>query len=252
MRDHEKAMAAVVDTVTFGSVRERIYEKEQSKMKQNKFSFLNKKKVVIVGGCCMALLSMTVVASSLAKSWVGASDKRYTQVPTATQLKEDIGFAPKYVGALPGGYTFQMGGKKTGEVLDDKGQVIGESTGIVMSYKKPQTKQIVDLNAEKLPEFIDGQEGTTRLESTYKGCEFYLYEQTYKFVPEGYELTAQDRLALEAGKLEVSYGSHEVSLEQVQSISWEESGIHYSLMGNDLGLTVDEWVEMAKAVIDVK
>lgn len=91
-----------------------------------------------------------------------------------------------------------------------------------------------------------------KVQETYKGYPLYYYEKTYKFVPEGYELTEEDQRAYDAGEMEISFGSSEVSVEQVQAINWNEGDMKYSLLGNDLNLPVEELLDMAKAIIDAK
>lgn len=249
---NEKANRISEEAVSFRSIQARIYEKEQRHMKQGKFSFRNKKKTVVLGLCCMALLSVTVVAGTIGKSWIGSGDHRYTTFPAAGTIQKDIGFVPKYVESLPGGFEFAFGGKDESQLVGDDGKTIIKTKGISLAYAQSGNKNMVMLNVEQIPEEYMSYEGMARLETTYKGHTFHFYEQTYKFVPEDYELTEEDKLAQEAGQLEISYGASDISVEQVQSISWNDEDIRYSIMGNDFHFTPEEMVEMAKAVIDAQ
>ena len=249
---NEKANRISEEAVSFRSIQARIYEKEQSHMKQGKFSFRNKKKMVTLGLCCMALLSVTVVAGTIGKGWIGSTDHRYQNFPTAETIKKDVGFVPKYVESLPGGFEFTFGGKGESKLVGDDDKAIIKTKGIALVYAQPGSKKMLTLDIEQIPEKYIEHEDSVQLDTTYKGHTFYFYEQTYKFVPEDYKLTEEDKLAYEAGQLEISYGASDVTVEQVQSISWNEGDIQYSILGNDFDFTPEEMVEMAKAVIDAQ
>lgn len=67
-------------------------------------------------------------------------------------------------------------------------------------------------------------------------------------MPENYELTEADRKAQEEGTLAISIGAPEVSVEQVQGLSWYEEGLAYMLMGNDHNFSVEQMMEMAEVI----
>ncbi|MEG1001641.1 MAG: hypothetical protein RR844_09615 [Clostridium sp.] len=77
----------------------------------------------------------------------------------------------------------------------------------------------------------------------------YYYEQNYKFVPENYELTEEDKRDQAEGKLEISFGASEVSIKNIQGLSWYEGGLEYRVMGNDYNFEVEEMIDMAKVII---
>lgn len=60
----------------------------------------------------------------------------------------------------------------------------------------------------------------------------------------------EDKTAYEAGKIEISYGSSQVSYESVQALSWYEEGLHYTIMGSDYNFTIEQMLEMSKIIID--
>lgn len=249
---NEKANRISEEAVSFISIQAQIYEKEQNHMKQGKFSFRNRKKTIVLGLCCMALLSVTVVAGTIGKSWIGSGDHRYKTFPTVETIKKDVGFIPKYVESLPGGFEFNFGGKDESTLIGDDNTVIIKTKGISLAYAQPGNKNILTLDVEEIPQAYMNYENMEELDTTYKGHTFYFYEQTYKFVPADYELTTDDKLAQEAGQLEISYGASDISVEQVQSLSWHEGDIQYSILGNDFNFTPEEMIEMAKAVIDAE
>lgn len=248
----DKANGINENAVSFRKVQAAIYEKEQNEMKQGKFSFKNKKKAMIASFCCIALLSGSLIAGTIAKSWIGHGDHRYQTFPTAQKVQKDLGFLPNYVESLPGGFEFVFGGKDESSLVDEQGKSIVDTKGMSLSYAQPGSKDMLTLGVEQIPQQYMTYDHMQVLENTYKGYTFYFSEQMYKFVPADYVLTEEDKNAQAAGTLEISYGSDEVSVEQIQSIWWNDGDIRYYIMGSDFGFTADEMVEMAQAVIDAK
>ena len=77
----------------------------------------------------------------------------------------------------------------------------------------------------------------------------YYYSYTTKLVPSDYKITDEDKKAEENGELVFSYGSSEVEIKEVQSVSWKKDGMYYQLLQIDGNLTADELTEMASEVI---
>lgn len=266
MRQHNKEMDLLKDTLTqkaneievssslFNQIRVGIYEKEEeNKMGNKKISFRNKKRAIVAMMGCVALLSISVIAGTIGKSWVGHSNHNYQTLPDVATVEKDLGFVPKYVESLPNGFEFKFGGTSESDLLDEANKVLTHTKGITLAYMQESTGKTVTMSIEKMEEKYIEYGADNKLQETYKGYPLYYYEKTYKFVPESYELTAEDQRAYDAGEMEISVGSSEVSVEQVQSISWNEGDIRYSVMGNDLGDSADEiLLEMAKTIIDAK
>ena len=85
--------------------------------------------------------------------------------------------------------------------------------------------------------------------ATVDGVDVYYHSYTNKVVPPDYKLTEEDKKAEESGELVFSYGSSEVEIIEVQSVSWKKDGIYYQLLQIDGNLTADELTEMASEVI---
>lgn len=236
----------------FNRIRKNIYEEEQKIMSNGNIKFGRKKRNALVAGLCVLVGSITVIAGGLSDSWSGHSYVRYTTFPTQEEIQKDNGFTPKYVESLPGGFKFMEASVGESELTDEKGNKVGESKDIDFSYIREGEEQCnLFLSTSLVDEaHISNEERETDL--NYQGIDLYYDNQTYKFVPEDYMLTEEDNKGIAKGELEVSYGTDEVSLEQIQSISWYEDGISYLIMGNDYNFEASELVEMAKTVIDVE
>lgn len=249
---NQKADEIEVKDRLFNQIKTSIYEEEQKTVKNKGFSFKNKKKLLTVVASCVALISITVIGGTLGKGWIGHSMLRYKTFPDKTVVSQDIGFTPKYVEALPGGFEFYMGHTGEAALVDDTDRPIVETKSLTLGYKQKETGKKVSLSSEQYPEnYMMLDEGTTLVE-TYKGSPLYYYEKMYKFVPVDYELTEEDNRAYANGEIEISVGSDKVTVEKVQSINWSEGDIRYSIGGNDTGLSVEDLMEMAKTVIDAQ
>ena len=63
-------------------------------------------------------------------------------------------------------------------------------------------------------------------------------------------MTDEDKKAEENGELVFSWGSAEVDIIEVQSVTWSENGTHYLLMQMDGKLSADELTDMAAEAIE--
>ena len=64
------------------------------------------------------------------------------------------------------------------------------------------------------------------------------------------EMTEADKEAEAEGKLVFSYGASDVTISEVQSVTWKQDGIEYQLMQIDGKLSAEELTEMAGEAID--
>lgn len=249
---NQKADEIEAKDVLLSQIKARIYEEEQNHMSSKKFSFKSRKKLITVMVSCLALVSITVIGSSIGKAWIGHSSLRYSSFPEQPVVQKDIGFLPKYVESLPGDFNFFMGHVGENALVDDVNRPIVEAKSLSLGYKQDTTGKQVVVSSEKMPEqYMMLGEGTELIE-TYKGASLYYYEKMYKFVPESYELTEEDQVALESGQIEISFGTDEVSVEKVQSIQWHEGDILYSIGGSGIDLPVEDLVAMAQTIIDAE
>lgn len=92
----------------FNRVREQIYEEEQ-KMNQKTSKGFKHKRAGLLLATCLVVGSVTVLAGVIGEggSWIGSSSsRRNTTFPKLATIEKKVGFAPKYLDTLPGGYTF--------------------------------------------------------------------------------------------------------------------------------------------------
>lgn len=236
----------------FSKIKTNINEQESRKIMGDKVAGIRKgKRLAIIAASFVLLGSIAVLGTTMGKSWVGHTNLKYRAFPSQEKILKDVGFVPKYTKSLPGGFEYTNGGTGESTLSDDAGNVLTKTKEVSLGYKRGNEKPALNLNITQIDEaFLDSHE-TSQLAGELDGIALYYHEQDYKFVPPSYELTEEDKRANEEGELEISFGSSEVSIENIQSLSWYEDGLQYMLMGNDFGFTVEEMIEMARVVVGV-
>ena len=249
----QKAAEVEPSAELFNRIKKNIQELEcENMMKSKIFCFKKSKLSIAVLTCCIFLLGSTaVIGATLAKSWIGHSSSRYVTFPETDKIINDVGFAPKYTETLPGGFKFDRGGTGESKLVDEAGNAVTQTKDVRFVYRRGTEKSPLTLTVSQIDEeFVDFS--SNKLVGNHKGINLYYYEQKYKFVPVGYELTEEEKKAFEAGELEISYGASEVSCANVQALSWYEEGLLYTIMGNDYNFTIEDMIEMAKTVIEAE
>lgn len=237
------------DEWMFLGIHNRIQEKERNDMKKTTVS-RKMKGIAVVAMLC--IVSGTCYAASKIDSYVGFSSRQeqINTFPSEKQIKKLVGFQPKFVEDFSNGFQFQNASPGTVEAHDAEGGVVESGKDISFSYEnKNRTGSFLSLNATALqgePEVYKETLSLGEIEAGYENVK-------YKFVPgengESY-ITQEDRKLEAEGKLYISYGSAEVQEEFAQSISWKEDGIKYTLLEMGYEIPKEEFVEMAKEIIN--
>ncbi|MDO5397413.1 MAG: hypothetical protein Q4G33_05735 [bacterium] len=215
---------------------------------ERKFSVMkSRKKFAVIAAAAVLAVGATVFAGSgVIKSWSGSSSSKpdYTSLPTAQQCIKDIGYEPVLIDSFANGYSFDEGSIVTNNLHDENDNTVESFKSISLRYKKDGDK--VSLSQEKFNSYIEMSGETI---SGINGTDIYYVCYENKFVPPGYEMTEEDKKAEENGELVFSWGSDEVELHTVQSVSWVDEGMHFDLMQMDGNLSKDDMTEMANEII---
>ena len=195
------------------------------------------------------LATLSVLGVSMGKSWVGHTNFKYKNFPSKEQMLKNVGFIPKYSDSLPGGFEYANGGTGESTLSDDAGNILTKAKEVTLGYKRENEESSLTLSITKIEKaFLDNRE--SQLVGNLDGIDLYYYEKDYKFVPANYEPTEEDKRANEAGELEISYGASEISICNIQGLSWYEDGLEYCIIGSDYEFTIEEMIGMAKVVIE--
>ena len=221
-------------------VKKANYRKEGHYMK-------SKKKISLIAIAAALALGVTVFATSgIVTTWFSSSSSipEYKSLPSAEQVKSDIGYEPVLIDTFENGYTFKEGSVINNNLADESGNSVEKFKSVSFEYEKNGDRVIFSqdkFNSES------GTEG--EIISTVAGTDIYYFSYTNKFVPPDYKMTDEDKKAEENGELVFSYGSSKVEISEVQSVTWRNNGILYQLLQIDGNLSADELVSMAEEII---
>ena len=131
------------------------------------------------------------------------------------------------------------------KLKDDSGNVVEKSKSLSFEYKKGG--DTVEFTQMKCRSQLD-LPGTVI--TTADDTDLYYSHYTNKFVPEDYQMTAQDKQDEASGKVVFSYGSSKVEKSEVQNVTWKKDGVQYQLLQMDGMLSSDELAAMAEEVLN--
>lgn len=233
----------------FDKIKKDIYNKECGERMEGKGrSFKKGSRLAVLVTSFILLCGLTVLGATMGKSWIGHTNLKYKTFPSQERIFKDVGFVPKYTESLPGGFEYANGGIGESKLSDDAGSILTQTKNVDLGYKRENEKSTLNLSITQVEEkFLDNKQ--SQLVGDLNGINLYYYQQDYKFVPPNYELTEEDKRAKEAGELEISYGAPEISICNVQGLSWYEDGLYYTIMGSDYSFTVEEVIDMATHII---
>lgn len=181
---------------------------------------------------CLILVFTTITCFAAVKivGYTGHStNNTFKAFPSENEVRKEAGFVPKYVSELTGEYEFYRGG--VGETTADGEDGSEVMTIKTVSFTYMNEDSTVELSVKDgiFPDFEEGGE-TVKITDAIEGK---YYSEMYKFVPEDYVMTEQDKADEESGKCTFSYGSDKVEINHMQQITWEENGMSYALINSD-------------------
>ena len=238
-------------------IRKQVYIKGREK--EMKHGRLTKKGIVVAFS--MTLLATGTIFAARVSGWDMKLLKSYEEYPTQEEIKEESGFSPKFLKELPGGYTFAMASTHKGELIDEYSHVSDEGNELILRYY-PSGKEedpAISFHATDILDHIGDADSVKKVMLEYKDITLGFSDTTRKYVPVGYEMTKEDqeRLRTEVGTffIEETEDAYflDLGVDDTQEIFWIEDGIGYALVSMDVyQFTQEEFLEMAKAIIDSK
>ena len=224
-------------------------ERKSVTMKLNaiKSNTRSKKKISVIAAVAVLALGTTVFAASgIISNWhsSSSSDPEYKSLPTAQQVKKDIGYDAVLISEFENGYAFKDGSIVNNDLADEDGNSVEKFKSVSFDYEK--NGDTVIFSQDKFNSKIDMDGNVIK---TVDGTDIYYYSYTNKIVPADYKMTDEDKKAEADGELVFSSGSSDVQISEVQSVTWVKDNIQYQLMQMDGALSRDELTEMAEEVI---
>ena len=207
----------------------------------------SKKKMALIAVAATLVMGITVFAASgIISQWFSSSSSipDYKTLPTAEQVIKDIGYEAVTIDEFSNGYKFDNGSIVDNALADETGNVAEKFKSVMFRYEKSGDEVIFSQD-----KYNSAVETSGEVIKNVNGIDLYYYSYTNKLVPGNYKMTEEDKKAEESGELVFSYGMDEVTISEVQSVSWIKDGIHYQLMQIDGKLSADELADMAAEVI---
>lgn len=212
-------------------------EADRRKKEKNDMTFKMKRMVALLAALC--LITVTCYAAVEISTYESHSGQEYTKYADLALVEADVGFAFNRVEEFSNGFRFERGGTNISSAMDENGNVIGEEVkGANVLYSSADHKQVMLFVKPQVFYEADRQ----MMETGYNS-------DTYKFVPDDYQLTDEDKRMMDAGDFFVSYGSDEVEVVQEESYRWEDGNLVYSLMAFDCRLGEEILAAMAREIM---
>lgn len=207
-----------------------------------------KKKISLIAIAATLVLGITVFAATgIITNWYSSSSSipEYKSLPSEEQAVNDIGYEPILIETFENGYSFKNGSVIDNNLTDENNNSVEKFKSVMFRYEKDG--DVVNFSQEK---FNSGIDIKGDIVATIDGVDVYYDSYTNKIVPPDYKMTDEDKKAEENGELVFSWGSAEVDIIEVQSVTWSENGTHYLLMQMDGKLSAEELADMASEVIN--
>lgn len=237
----------IPDKILNQNLKRMMEEKEMKKIQVKHFSL--KKAVILTAVCCFLVGTVSVASSGKIVSLVsGFYYKEYSLFQQLEEAEANAGFTVKAVESFQNGYTFSDISVSDTKGLDEEGNVLETYKQIRIAYKKAG-EDALTLYAQEAVHSHDENGRAADKTTGINGIEVKYYTDTYKWVPAGYELTAQDQANLEREDYYISEGADEISENQVSYVVWTQDGVRYSIMNVKAATSPEVLFGMAQELI---
>lgn len=225
---------------------------EEKAMKRNKIRHFSAKKAVVLAAACCLLIGTVSVATSGKTAYLvsGFYFRDYKNFEQLSEAEAEAGFSIKAVESFQNGYTFSEMDVSDTNAKDEEGNTLDNYKEIAINYEKAGESGL-SLYAMEAIHDRETDKRTADKTVGINGVEVKYYIDTYKWVPDGYEMTAEDEANMERDDYFISYGGDdEVSENQVSYVIWIQDGIRYSILNIHNASSSGELFQMAGEIIE--
>lgn len=211
----------------------------------------NIRKTVVVAAAVCLVGAMTAVAAGQVKTAISSPShaEDFTEYSQLAEKEEQLGLKTKAPEAFSNGYRFAYGTPVYSRGEDEQGNVVKEQQDLSLMYSKENMADL-SLNIEhgNLFDESDAPDQT----AVHEGITLKYSQDHYRMVPPDYEPSAEEKAQEAAGELVISYGTDRVIDQTAQTLTWEDNGQFYTLLGFDVEMTPEEFYQMAGEIIDAE
>lgn len=235
-------------------IDQAIWKQENNVFKNERSTSMkwNIKKVAVAAlGVCLLTGGVCYAAEQMAQYYVSSSapSDYQTDFSAVDSCAKEAGLDVNALETFANGYTFAEVGVDNTAAIGEEDQKLYEFSELVLRYEKEGLPSI-SIFAEDAAYYGDTDEGLIYdAVRECDGVEIKCYTVTNKFVPIDYELTDEDNANMENPNYNLAFGSSEVEIKQLMSVTWEKDGVHYHLFGFDLPLSAEEMLDMAEEML---
>lgn len=178
-----------------------------------------------------------------------ANNQSYTEFADTAQGAKLVADNVKRVEAFSSGYQFDDAYVETTAMIDDSGKKIGEYPSITIDYLDNEGNSLTFTAHKK--QMVDDQDDIFAPEAVIdeNGVTLTYHNTAYLDVPVDYQLTDEERQAMNNNELCVNVGTDQVEKSQLQSVKWVDDGVAYLIFGRDTGMTGEDFFNMAREVM---
>lgn len=237
-KNTEKGGNGIISLMPCSNSKE-ITQKERTQMKSKKF-------LVAAIAAVLCLSTSICFATGTIDSFISHSYRAGDTFPTDAKMEQILGCLPDAVAEFSNGFLCTGYAKGASDSLDENNTKLQTLPHLALEYKKGE--QSVSLLIEPV---FDGVTPSERAVKIAYNDEITLYysQEHYRFVPPSYEITPEEQAAMDAGELNISYGTEKVEDCRMSNLNWVKNGLSYTLTGQDLSLNQDDLVQMAKEIL---
>lgn len=193
----------------------------------------NKKRIryIFLAAALICLLSITVYAAELLNihSYYSGSSKIYEKHSEMGRALAQVGLQAEIPESFASGFRFQSAEVQDVDAMDENGEQVLTFKELIVYYKDERGQMLALRLREDLEE-LPKDERTPASEKTVGGVELSFYQDIYRFVPEDYQLSAEEQEWADQPGHYVSYGADEVQEKIASFLLWTENDINYSIM----------------------
>lgn len=209
--------------------------------------FRKKKAFVLSAVICAAIATAAMAYSGVVSYITGYSTNgEFTSFSELEQAEDKAGLNIRAAEQFENGYAFDQMDIVHQTQHDEAGNALAQYDGIHIVYQKDGEPDIY-LDTDPANAVTEDERAAVETKIV-SGIELRYYNDTYKFVPEGYEQTAEDEENLKRDDYFISEGSDAVEITTVSTVVWTQDGISYSLQCSG-GCPSETLFDMAEELI---
>lgn len=212
-------------------------EAKRRKKEEQEMNYTLKKVIAVAAAVC--LICASCFAAMEINSMVSSTGADITEYAGLKAAAEEIGIKAKYVEAFENGFVFCRGGISESYSQDAEGNTVGEEyRGLSIGYQNDAGDSLMLHVRPAAGADAAGQGGA----SGYS-CD------TYKFVPQDYEPTEEDRAMEAEGDFFISYGNEMVEINKVENYAWKDGDNYYAFVAFDCNFGEEGMKQMAQEIM---